>query len=62
MELRDLRYLAALALAGNFSAAAGSPGLNSSTISRRIARLNLEDEFKVVGLLARRRCCLLADV
>jgi Bacterial regulatory helix-turn-helix protein, lysR family len=39
IELRDLRYLAASAVAGNFARAAESPGLNASTISRRIALL-----------------------
>jgi DNA-binding transcriptional LysR family regulator len=43
MEIRDLKYLAASASAGNFGRAAKSPGLNTSTISRRIGRL--EDEL-----------------
>jgi hypothetical protein len=43
IELRDLRYLAASAVAGNFVRAAESLGLNASTISRRIAWL--EDEL-----------------
>jgi hypothetical protein len=43
MELRDLRYLAASASAGNFGRAAKSLGFHTSTISRRIGRL--EDEL-----------------
>jgi DNA-binding transcriptional LysR family regulator len=43
MEIRDLIYLAAAARAGNFGRAAKSLGLETSTISRRIARL--EDEL-----------------
>jgi len=43
MDIRDLRYLAASVSAGNFGRAARSLGLNASTISRRIARL--EDEL-----------------
>jgi len=43
MEIRDLKYLAASASAGKFSRAAESLGLNTSTISRRIDRL--EDEL-----------------
>lgn len=43
MEIRDLIYLTASATAGNFSRAAKSLGLNTSTISRRIGRL--EDEL-----------------
>lgn len=43
MEIRDLKYLTASASAGNFGRAAKSLGLNTSTISRRIGRL--EDEL-----------------
>ena len=43
MEIRDLEYLVASANAGNFGRAAESLGLNTSTISRRIGRL--EDEL-----------------
>src|SRR5271154_3497066 len=43
MEIRDLEYLLASADAGNFGRAAKSLGLNTSTISRRIGRL--EDEL-----------------
>jgi len=43
VEVRDLEYLLASAGAGNFSRAAESLGLNTSTISRRIGRL--EDEL-----------------
>jgi DNA-binding transcriptional LysR family regulator len=43
MEIRDLKYLAAAANAGNFGRAAKSLGVETSTISRRIARL--EDEL-----------------
>ena len=43
MEIRDLTYLMASASAGNFTRAAESLGLNTSTISRRVGRL--EDEL-----------------
>jgi DNA-binding transcriptional LysR family regulator len=43
MKLRDLEYLIASAAAGNFTRAANSLGINTSTISRRIGRL--EDEL-----------------
>lgn len=43
METRDLRYLMASATAGNFTRAAESLGLNTSTISRRVGRI--EDEL-----------------
>ena len=43
MEIRDLEYLVASASAGNFGRAAESLGINTSTISRRIGRL--EDEL-----------------
>jgi DNA-binding transcriptional LysR family regulator len=43
MDILDLRYLAAAANAGNFGRAAKSLGLDTSTISRRIGRL--EDEL-----------------
>ena len=43
MDIRDLEYLIASASAGNFSRAARSLGLTTSTISRRIGRL--EDEL-----------------
>ena len=43
MEIRDLKYLAAAASAGNFGRAAKSLGVETSTISRHIARL--EDEL-----------------
>ena len=43
MEIRDLEYLAASANAGNFGRAARTLGCNTSTISRRISRL--EDEL-----------------
>jgi DNA-binding transcriptional LysR family regulator len=43
MELLDLEYLTASASAGNFARAAKTLGLDTSTISRRIARL--EDEL-----------------
>ena len=43
METRDLTYLVALASAGSFTRAADSLGLNTSTVSRRIGRL--EDEL-----------------
>jgi DNA-binding transcriptional LysR family regulator len=43
MEIRDLEYLVASATAGNFGRAARTLGLNTSTISRRIGRL--EDEL-----------------
>ena len=43
VEIRDLTYLVALASAGSFTRAADSLGLNTSTVSRRIGRL--EDEL-----------------
>jgi len=43
MKLRDLEYLVASAAAGNFTRAAKSLGISTSTISRRIGRL--EDEL-----------------
>lgn len=43
MEIRDLQLLVAAASAGNFSRAAETLGINTSTISRRIGRL--EDEL-----------------
>ena len=43
MEIRDLRYLEASAAAGNFTGAAKSLGINTSTISRRVGRV--EDEL-----------------
>ena len=43
MDIRDLEYLLASASAGNFGRAAKSLGLSTSTISRRIGRL--EDEL-----------------
>jgi DNA-binding transcriptional LysR family regulator len=43
VEIRDLEYLAASASAGNFARAAKALGCNTSTISRRIGRL--EDEL-----------------
>lgn len=43
MEIRDLMYLEASATAGNFTRAAKSLGINTSTISRRVGRV--EDEL-----------------
>lgn len=43
MKLRDLEYLMASVAAGNFTRAAKSLGISTSTISRRVARL--EDEL-----------------
>jgi len=43
MEIRDLIYLEASAAAGNFTRAAKSLGINTSTISRRVGRF--EDEL-----------------
>jgi DNA-binding transcriptional LysR family regulator len=43
MEIRDLEYLAASATTGNFAHAAEAIGISTSTISRRVARL--EDEL-----------------
>ena len=43
MKLRDLEYLIASVAAGNFTRAANSLGISTSTISRRIGRL--EDEL-----------------
>jgi DNA-binding transcriptional LysR family regulator len=43
MQIRDLTYLVASATAGNFTRAAKSLGLNTSTVSRRIGEL--EDEL-----------------
>ena len=43
MEIRDLEYLAASVTAGNFARAAEAVGISTSTISRRVARL--EDEL-----------------
>jgi DNA-binding transcriptional LysR family regulator len=43
MEVRDLRYIEASAAAANFTRAAKSLGINASTISRRVGRL--EDEL-----------------
>lgn len=43
MEVRDLMYIEASAAAANFTRAAKSLGINTSTISRRVSRL--EDEL-----------------
>ena len=43
MELRDLLYLEASAVAGNFTRAAKSLGLQTSTVSRRVGQI--EDEL-----------------
>jgi DNA-binding transcriptional LysR family regulator len=43
MEIRDLMYLEASAATGNFTRAARSLGINTSTISRRVGRF--EDEL-----------------
>jgi DNA-binding transcriptional LysR family regulator len=43
MEIRDLMYLEASAAAGNFTRAAKSLGIDTSTISRRVGRF--EDEL-----------------
>jgi DNA-binding transcriptional LysR family regulator len=43
VKLRDLEYLMASVAAGNFTRAASSLGISTSTISRRVARL--EDEL-----------------
>jgi len=43
MEIRDLLYMEASAAAGNFTRAAESLGVNASTISRHVGRL--EDEL-----------------
>jgi DNA-binding transcriptional LysR family regulator len=43
MEIRDLRYVEASAVAGNFMRAAKGLGINASTISRRVGRC--EDEL-----------------
>ena len=43
VDIVDLKYLAASATAGNFGRAAKSLGLSTSTVSRRIGRL--EDEL-----------------
>jgi regulatory helix-turn-helix LysR family protein len=45
VDIRDLEYLSCLADTGNFGRAAKSLGLNASTISRRVSRL--EDELGV---------------
>jgi DNA-binding transcriptional LysR family regulator len=45
MDILDLRYLIASATAGNFAVAARSLGLNTSTVSRRVNRV--EDELGV---------------
>src|SRR5665213_4472140 len=42
MDIVDLRYLVAVADAGNFAKAGSSLGRSTSTISRRIARLEEE--------------------
>jgi len=51
MEVRDLTYIEASAAAANFTRAAKSLGINASTISRRVSRL--EDEL---GLALFERC------
>ena len=43
MEIRDVTYFETSAAAGNFTRAAKSLGINSSTISRRVGRF--EDEL-----------------
>src|ERR1700744_4475938 len=43
MEVRDLMYIEASAAAANFTRAAKSLGINTSTISRRVSRI--EDEL-----------------
>jgi len=43
MEVRDLKYIEASAAAANFTRAARSLGINTSTISRRVSRI--EDEL-----------------
>ena len=45
MDIRDLMYLEASAVAGNFTRAAKSLGLQTSTVSRRVGRA--EDELGV---------------
>jgi DNA-binding transcriptional LysR family regulator len=52
LEIRDLEYLLASANAGNFGRAAKALGLNTSTLSRRIGKL--EDELGL-ALFERRR-------
>src|ERR1700739_4015222 len=46
MEIRDLVYLEASAATGNFTRAAKSLGINTSTVSRRVGRF--EDELGLV--------------
>jgi DNA-binding transcriptional LysR family regulator len=48
MELLELQYFVAVADAGNFTRAAMFLGINASTISRRISRL--EDELGLTAL------------
>ena len=41
MEIRDLVYLEASAATGNFTRAAKSLGINTSTVSRRVGRFEV---------------------